>query len=387
VKRIKNTFLKSFFKASFIAVFFVLSLMIIPTKNVQPVHASPQDDLKTVESQLQTTNQNLENKKSEIKTLGDQLNTLTDQIYQTELQIEATGYKIKIIDEQIIQTEIELKKQKEILNEYMRVIYEESNTSTLELVAGSDSFSDFVDRSEYLQTMQIKIKDTVQRVKGMKEELENKRKENEKLKDQLASQKTELNNKRAGKNTLLILAQQNKDSLQQDANQLISKKGVLYCQIYGGCEGDINGNLIATNTSPYYNQADPQWINYAYDPGNTLGDYGCLITSLAMVRTSFGTSTNPIQEAGLHSYSGGNMQGWDFAGKPKKDVTGNWNAINMALDTGKPVIVGLRMSSGYSTHFVVIMSHSGDTYYINDPYFPAGQKYSSSRIFSAVTTY
>lgn len=203
MKRIKNTFSKSFFQASAVVALFVLSLMLVPTNNNQTAHASVQDDLNALQGQLNETNKNIEAKKSEATSLTNEVAIFDGQIRQTELQIQQTETEIKLTAEKITKTEEDLKVKKETLNEYLRVIYEESNTSPLELVASADSFSDFVDRSEYLQTMQIKIKDMVVKIKQMKEELEGKKKNLNKLSDQLTSQKTDLNDKRTGKQSLL----------------------------------------------------------------------------------------------------------------------------------------------------------------------------------------
>jgi len=378
-KKIKSKFSSSFFKASVIVVLFVMSLVLLPTNN-QAAHASLQDDLNSIQNQLQTTNQDIETKKNEATSLTNEIAVFDDQIRQTELKIQETETEMKLTSEKITQTETELQTQKEVLNEYLRVLYEESNTSALELIASSDSFSDFVDRSEYLQTMQLKIKDTVGKIKKMKEDLETKKKDLNKLNDQLASQKSDLNSKRATKSGMLSLTQEQQAELEKMAKGLAEKRGLLYCQIYGGCGGDIGGNLIVVNTSPHYYQQ--QYTSPRLDIPN----YGCLTTSYAMVRTFFGTTTTPTQEAEYHTYSNSNMtSSGDFGGKPERVLGTNWNAINMALDNGKPVVVGLTMDAGYYTHFVVIFSHSGNTYYINDPAFGPGRTYNSSRVFQAIS--
>lgn len=386
MKNIMKKFSNSFFRASVIVALFAMSLILIPSSSSLNVYASPQDELKAIESQLNQTNQSIEAKKQEADSLASDVALFDEQIQQTQLKIQTTTQKIAILKEQIAQTEVDLKTQQETLNEYLRVIYEESNTSQLELIARANSFSDFVDRTEYLQTMQIKIKDTVDRVKQMKADLEANKKETEKMKDQLDSQKTELNGKRAGKETLLAVTQGQQANYESEANGLLAKKGALYCKIYGGCGGDINGDLIVKNdpSFPYFNQA-----NYKSNLLN-IPAYGCLITSYAMVRSHItGTTITPDVEATYpnYSFSGSYMtsSGNKIAGYPEKIVTGNWKAISAALDIGHPVIVGLNMDSDqYPTHFVVLIGHSGSTYYVNDPAF-TGITYKSSRVFNAFT--
>lgn len=380
-KRIKNTFSKSFFKASVIVALFVMSLVLVPTNNA-PAYANPQDDLNAINSQLDATNKSLEAKQSEVKTLGDQINVLNGQIDQVGLQIQATQTKIQILGQQIAQTEVDLKTQQETLNEYLRVIYEESNTSPLEQIASANSFSDFVDKSEYLQTMQIKIRDTVDKIKKMKADLENNKKETEKMKAQLNSQKIDLSNKKSAQSSLLAVAQNNAALLQQDIKTLTSKKGALACLIRGGCGGDPNGDLTPVNDSsfPYYSQGDYGMLSW-----------GCLVTSYAMVRSHLtGKTITPTDEAAAHGFDGsGNMQGSGEENYHRDPP--DWGLIDNSLDKGIPVIVGLDLdnvvaaSNPSDTHYVVIISHSGKTYSINDPYpWSPLRKWNTSRVFKAL---
>jgi|GEM_PF-2941941 len=392
IKKLKHNFSNSFFKASVIVVLFVMSLIISPANNI-PVYANPQDDLNAINSQLDATNKSLEVKQSEVKTLGDQVNVLNEQINQIGLQIQATQTKIQILKQQITQTEVDLKTQQETLNEYLRVIYEESNTSPLEQIASANSFSEFVDKSEYLQTMQVKIRDTVDKIKQMKADLEKSKKETEKMKDQLNSQKSDLSGKKSAQSALLIMAQNNAAALQQSANDLISKKGVLSCIIHGGCGGDPNGDLVIANTSPHYYQWDSRWnvipVRSSFGgPLNitmNMGDVGCLTTSYAMLRTMLGNTTDPKTEAqNYHTYGPG---GWmtssgDFVGHREISLGTNWNSINTYLDSKKPVLVQLAMG-GYE-HWVVLTGHNGSKYTVNDPYFEGGT-YNTSRVMQAIS--
>lgn len=381
-KKIKHNFSNSFFKASVIVVLFVMSLILVPQSNNSNVYASPQDDLNAINSQLDATNKSLEAKQSEVKTLGDQVNVLNEQINQVGLQIQATQTKIQILGQQIAQTEVDLKTQQETLNEYLRVIYEESNTSPLEQIASANSFSDFVDKSEYLQTMQIKIRDTVDKVKQMKADLENNKKETERMKDQLSTQRSDLSNKKSAQSSLLAVAQNNAALLQEDVKTLTSKKGALACLIRGGCGGDPNGDLTPVNdlSFPYYSQGDYGMLSW-----------GCLVTSYAMVRSHLtGKTITPTDEAAAHGFdSYGIMQGSGEENYHRDPP--DWGLIDSSLNRGIPVIVGLDLdnvvatSNPSDTHYVVIVSHSGKTYSINDPYpWSPLRKWNTSRVFKAL---
>lgn len=221
----------------------------MPTNSTQTAQASLQDELNALQSQINETNKNIEAKKSEAASLANDVAIFDGQIRQTELKIQETETEIKLTEERITKTEEDLRVKKETLNEYLRVIYEESNTSPLELVASSDSFSDFVDRSEYLQTMQIKIKDMVANIKKMKEELEIKKKDLNKLSDQLGSQKTDLNTKRTGKQSLLDQTKGEEASYREMAVKIKAQRDQIQAAIWASSyvslghvsQGDVIG--------------------------------------------------------------------------------------------------------------------------------------------------
>jgi peptidoglycan hydrolase CwlO-like protein len=383
--------------------------LVLLSFNPMSTYALTQDEAKAelnkINQEISSINASLSGLAGQKKTLANELESFNSQIYAIELKIQATQREIDIItsetveiEAKIVQTEIDLKKQKEIMSEYLRVMYMDGQVSTLELIASSNSFSDFIDQSEYMTTMQQKVQETAEEISKAKETLEEKKKEltikketAEQLRADQLSQKSEIDDQRAQKNYLLAVTNGSEAEYQKQLSGKLSRKGVLSCIAAGGCGGDSNGDLIVTNTSPYYNQADSRWADKYYDPPantSTFGDYGCLITSLAMVRSYFGNPTDPVKEAGYHSYSNGLMLGWDFGGRPKVNVTDNWSAIDRALDSGKPVIVGVRMTGGsYWSHYIVMMSRSGNKYYVNDPYFSSGRTYSLNRVFAAYTTY
>ncbi len=384
---LKTYLSKSLSKAIVIVAIFSLSLILMPANQPQHALADAQDELNAVNAQLNTANQDLSTKQSQIKTLGDQINVLSGQIGQTQLQIQATNDKIAITKEQITQTEEKLAKEKDTLNSFLITLYENGNTSPLEMIASSNNFSDFVDQSEYLQTMQLKVQDTLNQIKETKANLDKTKVDEENLKKSLDSQEADLSNKKSTQSNLLAVTQNDAALLQQNITGLNAKKGILYCLVYG-C-GGTTGNLVVvnTNSSPYtyWSQQDPSWANYQYTPGYTMIEDGCLITSYAMVRTMLGTLTDPLQEAKLHNYqSDGELidDKWtqSINGHEQKDLGTDWGAINQALDSGMPVIAHVD-----GAHFIVIISHSGDTYNVNDPFYGYGHRYKQIEVGDAFT--
>lgn len=229
-------------RAFAVLLIFPLLLLGLPEKT----HVASAASLEEINGQINQLSENLEAKRGEINSIQDQVNVLNAQIRQLELEMEATQIEmnqtvaqINDLEGKITQAEKELKKQQKVLAEYLRVIYEESNISPMEHIAGSNNFSDFVDRGEYLQTMQSKIKDVVDQINKIKSELESQKKELDKKRASLAEmqkkqglQKQSLNGQRAIKDQLLAKANAEAAGIQGKLNDLYAQKAAMSAQ-YG----------------------------------------------------------------------------------------------------------------------------------------------------------
>ena len=220
--KIKQSLSDAFYRAVCVMALFLMGLFLISAGKPSSVSlAMTEQDYNQQINQLNTqkdaANKSLGVKKIEDQTLSGevakfnaQIGSLQAQINNTQAQMDAINAQITDTNNKIAAAETDIKTKKESLDEYLRVLYEESNTSTIELIASSDSFSDFIDKTEYNLTMQEKIKDTVSAIKDLKKELENKKgqlveqnKQIESLKDQQVAQRQGLDGQRAAKNNLL----------------------------------------------------------------------------------------------------------------------------------------------------------------------------------------
>lgn len=229
---------------------------------------TPQEELNQVNEQINSVSSKIAEARAQGKTLAGEIAVFDDQIYLIQLQINATQQEIDITNseirntnEQIAAAEIELQKQKEIMSEYLKTMYIEGRVSTVELIAKSDNFSDFVDRSEYLSTMQDKVQETANKIVALKEELALKKKELEVKKEkaeQLRSsqtvQKQSLNNQRAEKDYLLEQTKGQEASFQTMLKDLYQQRAAISAK--------NNETIGGAGTGGYpYSQADPNGID------------------------------------------------------------------------------------------------------------------------------
>lgn len=367
-------------------VFFVVGIS--PTYADLTQQQQAQDELNQLNAQNQAAQQQINSLEGQKHTLANQIALLNAQINQLQIQINqaqaevvVTNQEITDTNQQIAQANADLQKEKALLGQYLRTMYMDSQASTLELIVESNSFSDFVDKSEYLSTMQQNVQSTANKIVTLASQLNQKKysleveeSKAQQLESQTLSQQSLVNIQKNQVASLLQETQGSESNYQSLIANNNAQMGVLHCIAIGGCQSNPSGNLIAENIPLYYNQTSSPWGSYVYDSPYTIAEDGCLITSLAMVH-----GVDPITEAKRHSYSDGYLVG-GFG----QNVTGNWTAINQALAQGKPVIVGLDLDSAGDTHFVLIKSSSNGKYYINDPYFGVGHSYDTSQIFEAV---
>ncbi|WP_460008077.1 C39 family peptidase [Methanogenium cariaci] len=149
----------------------------------------------------------------------------------------------------------------------------------------------------------------------------------------------------------------------------------------------FDASTVVNYNVPQYSQRDSAWkddrLGYASNPNpGTIGNYGCALTSTAMVFKYYGVDVTPkslnnwlISNNGFTNYDLINWQrAADFSdnilGFEPQDYTNkpaDLNKINSELDAGRPVIahVNLYNSNALSgTHFVVITGYEDNNVYI-----------------------
>jgi hypothetical protein len=123
-----------------------------------------------------------------------------------------------------------------------------------------------------------------------------------------------------------------------------------------------------------------------------MAEYGCLITSVAMVASRMGhreilpsdiaqsSSSNFAVNTALLRFSI-NVKGLNIQRTNQLTSSGNISEVlDNTLKAG-PVIVGISYGSG-GTHFVVIKSGSNGSYTMDDPFLPNGHDVSFTEHYS-----
>ncbi|MBI5906641.1 hypothetical protein HY857_01165, partial [Candidatus Saccharibacteria bacterium] len=124
----------------------------------------------------------------------DAVDKLASQINSIQQAIVATQKQSDDLQKQIDAGQIELDHQKQVLGVNIKTMYLEGKISTLEILASSKDLSDFVDKQQYRNAVQSKVKTSVDKITELKDKLQQQQqqlqvyiKEQQAQQDQLAA--------------------------------------------------------------------------------------------------------------------------------------------------------------------------------------------------------
>lgn len=165
--------------------------------------AKPSHSVASTSDELRSKANDLQAQINANKVAADQLSVQADslkktiagldvQISQATAQIQLTDIKIAQLQDQLDKTQKELDRQKGLLKASMRALYKKQGASTVELLVGSDTFTEFIDQQEYLDRLKANIQTSAEQVIGLKRQIEQQQVDQKKLRDQQELQKQEL---------------------------------------------------------------------------------------------------------------------------------------------------------------------------------------------------
>lgn len=377
------------------------------------------DQVKNLENQAEAYKDIIYNLRIKEQSLENEIGLFEAQIAQLDLEIKATQAQIDQtnleINNLILRIQIkegEIEKQKEILGSLLREINDYDKKTALEILLKNEELSDFLNQAEYVDTVGEKIKNALDKLKEIKKELEkekvslqDKRAELEELSKSLLNKKEIAAFQKAAKETLLeetkgeeykyqdllFNVKNQKKTILGDINKLRRSMEAEIARIAALAERPSD-NLAST--SWYFSQNDPRWKNMTIGfSSSSIDDYGCAISSVAMVYKYYGIDIDPARLAKQPIYYYDLIvwpKQWrflDMVGSPWRVSGGltqnNWNEIDRQLAGGHPVIVFIRALGRGAGHYVVIHSKDSTDYIVHDPVMWNGQ--SGANIYLSTT--
>lgn len=170
----------------------VLIALAVSSLIVTPVYATPSvDDLKEDKAAA----------KEELESLKDDLAVILNKITEMENKLIAKGEEIAEAAEELKAAEVKEREQYEAMKLRIKYMYEQGDASLVEAFMESDSFTDFVNKAEYVQNVHEYDREqleayveTKNQIMELKEQLEEEQKQMEGLQAEYEQSENEINN-------------------------------------------------------------------------------------------------------------------------------------------------------------------------------------------------
>ena len=348
----------------------------------------------------------ISNLKNETQTLTSTIAIINGDISIQELKIRQKNTEITILEEQLADIDqrltgltVSLDRLSTLLLERVRAQYRQNKQNSLLALLSTNSLAGAVTKHRYLaqastQTAQAMAKAETQRIvyDSQKQLKEEKQLELTQVRKNLETEKQVLVGKKAEKQRFLTLTQNDEkkfqDLLRQAEQQLASFRQFVSTQ---GGASILSGQTQCDDWGCYYNQRDSGWGNQTIGLSrSTMAEYGCLVTSMAMMSTHLGKSLNPLQitlsSNPFYLNTAYMVQGtWTVNGVSMTRTRIGYSraALDSELANNRAAIIGIGKGPD---HFLVVTKKEGDIYIMRDPYtengkdIPFTDKYSLSSI-------
>lgn len=311
-----------------IAPLVIASIFLLPALGGPLVSAQSAGDLRSRSAQLQNQ---IDENSAQAKDLHKHANTLQEavneynaQINAAEAQIGETTGKINQLEKDLNVTQTELKRQKALLKANVLALYKRGNATEVELIAGSDNFSAYIDEQEYLERIKAGIQDSAQKVVELEKKLKEQRDEQKELLARQVATKKSLDDLRQQKAKLLVQTRGEESRYKKVVAGLEEKRAAIDRQLT---------NLIASQ----------QFNNYGTISGNGqfIGRLGSTGFSTGPhlhfeMRSSSGQVFNPRNAMGVWPVSGSISQ--DFGNPSSWYANGFHPGIDIVAPYGTPIV-------------------------------------------------
>ena len=186
------------------------------------------NQIKALEEEIARYQQSLSENRQQSKTLTGEITRLENEIKKLNADITLTGKRIEATELQISELEIEItdkeaniEKNKEVLSEVLKSMYEAEHESTMEVLLKNNKISDFFGDMQQIQNLEVSIQENLFNLKELKASLEDELQSKEEKKNSLVHLHSELDDKKSiqqstqGKKRTLLSETKNQESVYQ----------------------------------------------------------------------------------------------------------------------------------------------------------------------------
>lgn len=195
---------------------------------------------KALQEQIAANDNKAKELASQVDSLQRELAELNLRISSLQAQIELTKGKIAELQASLDKAQAELDRQKALLKASVQALYKKGGASTVELMIGSDSFSQFINDQTYLERLKAGIQDSAQKVIELKQQIQVQQAEQHKLLQQQEAQQESLQDTKNQQQSLLDQTRGQEAAYKQMVSSLRDQQAKVMA--------DIAAKMIASGT-------------------------------------------------------------------------------------------------------------------------------------------
>jgi len=383
----------------------LLTIIVFLLLSFQPISAECDlwCQLGKLDKKIQEYQAKIADLQSQERNLESQITYMNYQIELTQLEIREKKTEIKLLGEDIGDLSQRLERiasllefQEETFVARARSAYIADHLSPFDIALGSENLDEAIRRIKYLEVLETQDREVLEQIRdvrtnyrGQKADLEDRKASVEKLKEELESKEASLAQQRVSKESLLVVTQNDEAVYQRLLQQAKAQAAAIRAlvSVRGGCGTCLASQTYCNSWGCYYNQRDCNWHSRSLGySGLSVGCYGCLVSSVAMIARHYDRHITPADIAATPSAFFANTA-WLNYNIVVKGVAINRisysgyakSVIDSELAAGRPVIVGLYSGPA---HFVVLKKKKSGGYIMNDPWYARGHDIPFSRYYS-----
>ena len=277
-----------------------------------------QEQIDNLRSQNSEAEKKVDELEVQASTLEGVIAELQGRINGLEQQIRKNQAVSDDLKQQIVVAEAELAKQKDLLGQNIKAMYMEGQISTIEMLATSKDLSQFVDKQQYREVVESRIKAQVDKITDLKLQLKTQRERIEQLIKEDTILRQNIATQKAEQDRLLGLNQSERNnynqSIQNNNKEITELRRLQYLEnvrLFGGGGGVVGGGGYPWGNAPCLGTGQVAGWCPGYEWGYN-GSYNNWATGGYAFRNCTDWVAYRVNSTGRHVPSGlGNANSWD----------------------------------------------------------------------------